>query len=205
MPLEDEPSASRPPADAADLDASHTPIVHHSMAGRSDSSDLLPSWKVRSTLSYMETDSSSGAADAATALQHVRHGRAAAARRITTPGWYHPLAGATLAATLGSGSLTGLARVGVLLGSLIALLGLLQLYRRLTGLWVNLLHVPEMRRATVLATVIALAVFAAGTWLEDGQGVRGALAGAGVLLGIAYVLYWRWVERQLVRILQGAP
>ena len=106
---------------------------------------------------------------------------------------------------LGSGSLAGPARVAVLGGSLVALIGLLWLYRRLTGLWINTLHVPGMRGATVLATAVALAVFGAANWLEDGQGVRGALAAAGVLLGLAYVVYWRWVERQLVTLWRAAP
>lgn len=154
----------------------------------------------------MEMNSSSGAAQsAATALQHVRSGRLAAAQRITTPAWYHPLAGAALAAMLGSGSLTGLARVGVLLGSLVALLALFWLYRRLTGLWINLLHVPGMRRATVLATGVALTVFCVATLLEDVEGLRGALVVAGVLLGVAYTLYWRWAERQLVTLWRRTP
>ena len=35
-------------------------------------------------------------------------------------------------------------------------------------------------------------------------GVWGALV-AGVLLGVLYTLYWRWAERQLVRLWQTAP
>ena len=153
----------------------------------------------------MESRSPLNAADAATALQQVHSGRRAAARRISTPWWYHPLVGLTLAVMLASGSLTAPYRVLLLTGTIAALVGLFWLYRRLTGLLINLLQVPGMRNATLLATGVALGVFALATWLEDGVGARGSLVVAGVLLGVLYTLYWRWAERQLVRLWQTAP
>ena len=44
------------------------------------------------TVSVMETDEATPA-DAAAALQAVQAGRAAAARRVATPWWFHPLLG----------------------------------------------------------------------------------------------------------------
>lgn len=153
----------------------------------------------------MESNLRPDRAEAASALERVRSGRLAAARRITTPWWYHPLVGVTLAAMLGSGSLSGPVRVGLLVGSVAALGGLFWLYRRLTGLWINTLDVPGMRRVTVLVIGAHLTVFGVATWLEDGRGLRGALVVAGVLLGIGYTVYWRWVERRLVRLWRAAP
>lgn len=42
---------------------------------------------------------------------------------------------------------------------------------------------------------------------ERGSGgeVRGAAAITGCVLGVAYVVYWRWVERRLVALWAAAP
>ena len=153
----------------------------------------------------METDSPLSPADAASALQRVRDGRRAAARRVTTPWWYHPLVGLTMASLVGSGSLRPPARGALLGASVVAMTALFWLYRRLTGLWVNAGKVPGTRLAALVVMVTSLAAFALATWLEDARDVRGALAVCGVLLGIGYTVFWRWVERQLVRLWQAAP
>jgi hypothetical protein len=153
----------------------------------------------------MESHSPTDPAEAAVALRDVRSGRLAASRRISTSWWYHPLVGATLAAMVGSGSLRGPAQGALLAGSVAALLGLFWLYRRLTGLWINILNVPGMKRATVLAAVTALTALGVAVLLEDGMGLRGSQIAAGALLGAAYTVYWRWVERELVRLWRAAP
>jgi hypothetical protein len=151
----------------------------------------------------MATGESSSPLDAATALGHVRDGRSAAARRVATPWWYHPRVGLTLAALFGSGSLDGVARAVVLLASVAALAALFWLYRRLTGVWVDAYNVPGTRSATTVAMLVALGVLAVANVLEHGFDVRGSLVVAGVLLGVAYVLFWRWVERRLSRLWQS--
>ena len=137
------------------------------------------------------------------ALAQVEAGRSAAARRVTTPWWFHPLLGAALAAMLAASSLRGSAVAIVLILSLAAQVGLYALYRRLTGLWVNTWIVPEMRGPVPLqppspycSTPLASAWTAAP--------VRGAAAVTGVVLGVAYVIYWRWVERRLVAFWSAA-
>lgn len=147
----------------------------------------------------METDSSLSAADAAAALDQVQAGRAAAARRIPTPWWFHPLLGLALAVMLGAFSLPQPASTVVVGASLLAQLLLYWLYRRLTGVWLNLLKVPSMRRPTLLAGVVAYGLFGAGALLELMGGVTGGFAMAGAVLGVAYVAYWRWAERELAR------
>jgi ABC-type xylose transport system permease subunit len=153
----------------------------------------------------METNQPVDAAAAAEALQHVHRGRQAAARRVTTPWWYHPVVGVTLAVLVGSASLPDPARTAAVVVSTAALVALLGLYRRLTGLWVNAYEVPGTRRATLLAILTALVVLALAAVLEDALDVPGPLLVAGVLLGAGYVLLWRWIERQLVRLWNAAP
>ena len=43
-------------------------------------------------------------------------------------------------------------------------------------------------------------MLAVGLGLERGAEVRGAAAVAGCVLGVAYVLYWRHVERRLAAV-----
>ena len=144
-----------------------------------------------------------GAYDPAQALADVAAGREAAARRVATPWWYHPLLGLALAVMVGglsrgaSGLVSGL--------GLLALGLLLVLYRRLTGLWLNLWHVPGMRGAVALATGVTYAVLLAGSLLEHAAEVSWALVVTGAVLGIAYVVFWRWVERRVAQLWrQGA-
>lgn len=145
-------------------------------------------------VSNMETDAVVTGSAARAALAHVEAGRSAAARRVTTPWWFHPLLAAALAAMPAALSLRGPAVGVVVLISLVTQVAAYALYRRLTGLWVNTWHVDGMRGATA----VCLAVLALGAALDRGAGLRGAAAVSGVVLGVAYVVYWRWVERRLI-------
>lgn len=90
---------------------------------------------------------------------------------------------------------------GLLTGLSVLTFGLLiALYRRLTGMWVNTFRVPGMVRPTLVATVVGYAVAGGGALLEHAAHVPYALVGAGVVLGVGYVAYWRWVERRLVAL-----
>lgn len=146
----------------------------------------------------METDGSLDGARGA--LAQVQSGRDAAARRVITPWWFHPLLGAALAGMFAAFSLRGPVVVMVLVLSLAAQGALYALYRRLTGLWVNTWHVDGMRAPAAAATVVALLVASVGVALDQGLDVRGAAAVAGVVLGVAYVVFWRWVDRRLVSL-----
>lgn len=135
---------------------------------------------------------------AAQALRDLDEGRAAAARRVVTPWWYHPLLGVTffvMVAGLSRGS------TGLLVGLALLAQGLLlALYRRLTGMWVNTFHVPGMQRTTVVSVLVAYALVTAGALLEHLAGVPFSLVATGAVLAVAYVVYWRWVERRLVEL-----
>ncbi len=153
----------------------------------------------------METDADVTDSAARAALAQVEAGRVAAARRVSTPWWFHPLLGAALAAMLAALSLPGPAVAVVLVLALAAQVALYALYRRLTGLWVNTWHVEGMRRVTTAATAVSLLLCVLGVGLDRGAGVRGAAAITGVVLGLGYVIYWRWVERRLVALWAAAP
>ncbi len=153
----------------------------------------------------METDAEVTGSAARAALAHVEAGCSAAARRVTTPWWFHPLLGAALAAMVAAMSLRGPAFAIVLFLALVAQVALYALYRRLTGLWVNTWHVEGMRRVTAAATAAYALLLALGIGLDHYAGVRGAAAITGVVLGVAYVVHWRWVERRLVALLAAAP
>lgn len=153
----------------------------------------------------METDADVTDLAARAALVQVEAGRSAAARRVSTPWWFHPLLGAALAAMLAALSLRGPAVAVVLVLALAAQVALYALYRRLTGLWVNTWHVEGMRRVTTAATAVSLLLCVLGVGLDRGAGVRGAAAITGVVLGLGYVIYWRWVERRLVALWAAAP
>lgn len=148
----------------------------------------------------METNAALTDAEARAALAQVESGRSAAGRRVVTPWWFHPLLGAAFAAMLASLSLRGPVAVVVLVLSLAAQVALYVVYRRVTGLWVNLWNVDGMRRPTAVATVVAVLGAYLGSWFEHGLEVRGSAAVAGVALGVAYVVFWRWVDRRLAQL-----
>ena len=91
----------------------------------------------------------------------------------------------------------------VLVLALAAQVGLFVRYRQLTGLWVNTWHVKGLRQPT--ATAVAELLGALSVGLDRGADVLGASAVGGVVLGVAYVVYWRWVERRLVMLWTAAP
>ena len=135
---------------------------------------------------------------AAQALHDLDEGRAAAARRVVTPWWYHPLLGATIFVMV-----AGLSRgsTGLLVGLALVAQGLLfVLYRRLTGMWVNTFHIPGLKRTTVLAVLFVYLLLAAGALLEHRVGVPYSLVVVGAVLAVAYVVFWRWIERRLVQL-----
>jgi len=112
--------------------------------------------------------------------------------------------GAALAAMLSSLSLRGAAGAGLLVLALAAQVALYVLSQRLTGLWVNTWHVPEMRGATVAATAVRTLLLLVGVGFERAD-ARGAAAAMGVVLGVAYVVYWRWAEPRLTALWTASP
>ncbi len=152
-----------------------------------------------------DASSSLSAEQAAHALAEVQKGRDAAARRLPTPWWYHPLLGLVLAVLVAGFALPMPARLVVMGLAVAAELAMFWLYRRLTGVWVDGTQIDGLQGPTAVATAVAIALLLLAVALEDWWAVRGGAVAVGVVLGTAYVVYWRWVERHLAQLWRQAP
>src|ERR671919_104814 len=110
----------------------------------------------------METDDLDRDA-AAAELAALRADRDALAARAVQPSWYDALLG---------------------------LRGMMALYRRLTGFWVDGFRRGPTRRAVVVWIVVVLVVMGVGFVVESHW--RGAMVVAGAVLGIGLVLVNQW-------------
>jgi hypothetical protein len=99
-------------------------------------------------------------------------GRAAAADRLVTPVWYHPIlgilaAGYMIAITLG-GTVTLLIAVAVFL---VAVPTLVSAYKRQTGVWIWGFSAGRASVWSVLMGMLLLAAFLAMTTIHESQGL----------------------------------
>ena len=129
--------------------------------------------------------------------------RTALAERATTPWWYDALLGLLLFGFVASYSLDNtwvtLAAVAVFL---LCLRGMVVLYRRLTGFWVDGFRRGPTRRAIAVWIVGSLAVLGAGFLAEDHR--RGSMVIAGAVLAVGLVLVNRWWGRLYAAELRGS-
>lgn len=133
--------------------------------------------------------------DAAATLAVLDGDRAALADRVRQPGWYDPALGVLVGGFFATYSFSypwaTLAAVPVFgLGIWL----LVRAYRRHTGLWVSGFHGSPSTKPLVRAWAALLAVvLVLGLVVEQVLGVRYAMVGAGVLIGVgAAVLSHRW-------------
>lgn len=140
--------------------------------------------------------------DARAALADVQRGRAAAAGRLRTPWWFHPALGTALAVMVAAFALPPGPQLVLIAMALVAQALLYAAYRRITGLWLNLLRMPSLRRPVLLMMVGAYSLLGVGA-LVHLAGVTAALPVTGVAMGMGYVLFWRWVDRELAREWSG--
>ena len=97
------------------------------------------------------------------ALAVIAQTRAAVADRLVTVWWYHPLLGLLLA-----GYVVGICLGSTLVRSITALvfvlgcLGLMQAYRRLTGIWISGFGAGRASRWAQALSALAIATMAAG-------------------------------------------
>jgi hypothetical protein len=134
--------------------------------------------------------------DAAAQLEALRAGRAAMADRAMQPWWYDALLGVLLFGLFSSLSLRNtwgtLAAVTVFL---LAMRGLMALYQRITGFWVNGFRTGRTRRAVRVWLVGYAVVVTAGVAAEYLLDLRGAMVVAGAVLGVGIALVSRWWTR----------
>jgi hypothetical protein len=153
----------------------------------------------------MESDG--GTMDATTAaaeLAALGQDRAALAERVVQPWWYDALLGLLVAGFLSSYSTQN---VWVISGALVLLLigirGLMTLYRRITGVWVNGLRRGPTQRAITVWFVVYGVVVAAAAIVEFLLDVRGAMVVGGIVVGVAIFFISRWWTRIYVAELRG--
>jgi hypothetical protein len=152
-------------------------------------------------------ESGGGTMDATTAaaeLAALGQDRAALAERVVQPWWYDALLGLLVAGFLSSYSTQN---VWVISGALVLLLigirGLMTLYRRITGVWVNGLRRGPTQRAITVWFVVYGVVVAAAAVVEFLLDVRGAMVVGGIVVGVAIFFISRWWTRIYVAELRG--
>ena len=153
----------------------------------------------------METDGGTmDATSAAAELADLAQDRAGLAERVVQPWWYDALLGLLVAGFLSSYSTQN---VWVISGALILLLigirGLMTLYRRITGVWVNGLRRGPTQRAITVWFVVYGVVVATAAVVEFLLGVRGAMVVGGIVVGVAIFSISRWWTRIYVAELRG--
>jgi hypothetical protein len=153
----------------------------------------------------MESDG--GTMDATTAaaeLAALGQDRAALAERVVQPWWYDALLGLLVAGFLSSYSTQNVWVIsGALLLLLIGIRGLMTLYRRITGVWVNGLRRGPTQRAITVWFVVYGVVVAAAAVVEFLLDVRGAMVVGGIVVGVAIFFISRWWTRIYVAELRG--
>jgi hypothetical protein len=153
----------------------------------------------------MESDG--GTMDATTAaaeLAALGQDRAALAERVVQPWWYDALLGLLVAGFLSSYSTQNVWVIsGALFLLLIGIRGLMTLYRRITGVWVNGLRRGPTQRAITVWFVVYGVVVAAAAVFEFLLDVRGAMVVGGIVVGVAIFFISRWWTRIYVAELRG--
>ena len=153
----------------------------------------------------MESDSGAMDATAAAAeLAALDADRAALAERVVQPWWFDALLGLLVAGFISSYSSHD---IRVIMGALVlfgaAIHGLMAIYRRITGLWVNGLRPGPTRRAIRVWFVVYALVLGAAAAFEFLLDVRGAMVVGGVVLGVSLAFISQWWTRIYVAELRG--
>lgn len=156
---------------------------------------------ILSDMESNEIDRSSAAAQLA-ALQADR--TALAERAQAAPWWYDALLSLLLFGFLSSYALhdhwASLAAVAVFL---LCLRGMMVLYRRLTGFWVNGFRKGLTRRAALVWVVVAVAVIIGGFVVDETLDWTPAMPVTGAVLAVVLFAVNRWWARLYVADLRG--
>ena len=142
----------------------------------------------------MESNEVSDRAAAEAELAALQSQRAALADRAMQPWWYDALLGLLLFGFVSSYALhdtwVSLAAVAVFL---LCLRGMIEVYKRRTGFWVDGFREGRTWRAVSVWIAFALVVLLAGFAADAHWG--GAMVAAGAVLGVGVALTSRWWTR----------
>jgi hypothetical protein len=148
----------------------------------------------------MESDrSTTDPATAAAHLASLRAGRAAMAERAMQPWWYDALLGLLVFQLIASYSFDD-DRVTLLASILFGLgvWGLVTVYKRITGFWVNGLRSGTTSWAIWVWLVLYAVVLASAVAAERLLDVRYAMVVGGAVLGVAIAVLSRWWTRLFI-------
>jgi len=144
------------------------------------------------------------ATTAAAELAALGKDRAALAERVVQPWWYDALLGLLIAGFLSSYSTHNVWVIsGALVLLLVAMRGLMAIYRRITGVWVNGFRPGPTQRAIKVWLVVYGVVVGAAAIFEFLLDVRGAMVVGGIVVGVAIAVISRWWTRIYVAELRG--
>lgn len=144
----------------------------------------------------MENDPPTDRAAAEAELATLHAQRAALAERAMQPWWYDALLSLLLFGFVASYSLRNnwITLVAVVV-FLLFLRGMIWLYRRHTGFWVNGFREGRTRRAIRAWFGCVVVVLGAGFTAELAFDVRGAMVVAGAVLAVSLAVVNRWWSR----------
>ncbi|TFV90517.1 hypothetical protein [Blastococcus sp. CT_GayMR16] len=153
----------------------------------------------------MESDGQAmDATTAAAELAALQADRTALAERVVQPWWYDALLGLLVAGFVSAYSTHNTWVIfGALLLLLVGLRGLMAIYRRITGMWVNGLRAGPTQRAIRAWYVVYGVVLASAAVAEFLLDIRGAMVVGGVVLGIAIAVISQWWTRIYVAELRS--
>ena len=137
-------------------------------------------------------------------LAAVAEARRAAADRLVTPWWYHPVLGALFA---GYAVAIALGNTWVLLGGVVVFFAglalLVSAYRRKTGIWLSGFEAGGATRWAYLMGVVGGSCIAAAVLLSFTDVSDGWVWAVAVVLGAAIVPIGRTYDRELRAELRG--
>jgi len=150
----------------------------------------------------MENDGTFDRAAAEAELATLQGQRAALAERATTPWWYDALLSLLLFGFVSSYAVQNTwVTLAALVVFLLCLRGMVTLYRRLTGFWVNGFRPGTTRRAIAVWIVACLALLALGFAAQDLW--RGSMVVVAAVLAVVLFLVNRWWGRLYAAELRG--
>ena len=152
----------------------------------------------------MENDALADRAAAEADLATLHAQREALAERAMQPWWYDALLSLLLFGFVASYSLrNNWVTLGAVVVFLLALRGMVALYRRHTGFWVHGFRKGRTRRAITAWFGCVAVVLGAGFTAEMALDVRGAMVVAGAVLAVALAVVSRCWSRIYIAELRG--
>ena len=150
----------------------------------------------------MESNEVPERAAAEAPLTALRSQRAALAERAVQPWWYDALLGLLLFGFVSSYALHSTwVSLAALVVFLLCLRGMVEVYKRRTGFWVDGFRKGPTWRALSVWMGFALGVLLAGFAADEHWG--GAMVVAGAVLGVGVAVISRWWTRIYVAELRG--